>query len=233
MQSDQRLCCLLLWCYNTYTYYIQISKALANFCRWAGQFESYLLATPEDRFYQACMTVVAFWWMCSSQTYYHRVRYIKCNYAAAILHQIMWCLCLQVKRFQVCGVQPLGIHHRRKLLFSFSRIFQFFLRSRTNSYRSEDKESNYDDNTVSNFSCGLKSRWDFNWYIWWGRRQGLGKYPVNQNNSALLIKISLLCIFCWILAISVKWKQRLDQTFDLLFLLNTHIADNLGLELPI
>ena len=50
MQSDQHLCCSLLGQYNTYTCYIQTVKTLASLCTWAGRFESYLGANPEDRF---------------------------------------------------------------------------------------------------------------------------------------------------------------------------------------
>ena len=49
-QSDQRLCCSLLRYYNTYTWSIQNLKNLASLCSWAGQFESYLVENPEDRF---------------------------------------------------------------------------------------------------------------------------------------------------------------------------------------
>ena len=33
-----------------YTCYSQIFNALASHCSWAGQFESYLVANPEDKF---------------------------------------------------------------------------------------------------------------------------------------------------------------------------------------
>ena len=39
-QSDQHLCCSLLWQYDMYTCSIQCFKILANFCSWAGWFES-------------------------------------------------------------------------------------------------------------------------------------------------------------------------------------------------
>ena len=49
-QSDQHLYCLLLRQYNTSSFYIQIFKTLACLCSWAGQFESYLVTNPEERF---------------------------------------------------------------------------------------------------------------------------------------------------------------------------------------
>ena len=41
---------LLFATYNTSSCYIQNFKTLASLCLWAGQFESYLVANPEDRF---------------------------------------------------------------------------------------------------------------------------------------------------------------------------------------
>ena len=49
-QSDQHLCCSLPGWYNTYTCYSQNFKTLVSLCSWAGRFESYLVANPEDRF---------------------------------------------------------------------------------------------------------------------------------------------------------------------------------------
>ena len=49
-QSDQRLCYSLPRWYNTFSFYIQNFKPLASLCSWAGRFESYLVANPEDRF---------------------------------------------------------------------------------------------------------------------------------------------------------------------------------------
>ena len=49
-QPDQHLCCSLLRWYNTYTCQIQNLKTVAGLCSWAGQFESYLVGNPEDRF---------------------------------------------------------------------------------------------------------------------------------------------------------------------------------------
>ena len=49
-QSDQRLCCSLLWQYTTYTCHIQNFKTLASFCTWAGWFESYLVGNLKDSF---------------------------------------------------------------------------------------------------------------------------------------------------------------------------------------
>ena len=45
-QSDQHLYCSLPRQYGTYTCLIQNFKTLANLCRWAGRFESYLVANP-------------------------------------------------------------------------------------------------------------------------------------------------------------------------------------------
>ena len=50
MQSDQCLCYSLLRQYNTSSFYIGNFMPLASFCCWAGRFESYLVANPEDRF---------------------------------------------------------------------------------------------------------------------------------------------------------------------------------------
>ena len=50
VQSDQCLCCSLLGQYNTTTCYSQNFKTLANPISWAGRFESFLVANPEDRF---------------------------------------------------------------------------------------------------------------------------------------------------------------------------------------
>ena len=36
--------------YNIPSFYIRNFKTLASFCSWAGPFESYLVANPEDRF---------------------------------------------------------------------------------------------------------------------------------------------------------------------------------------
>ena len=49
-QSDQRLCCSLPEYYNTSSFYIRNFKPLPSFCGCAGQFVSYLVANPEDRF---------------------------------------------------------------------------------------------------------------------------------------------------------------------------------------
>ena len=49
-QSDQRLCYSLLRLYNICSFYMQNFKPLASLCSWAGRFESYLVAHPEDRF---------------------------------------------------------------------------------------------------------------------------------------------------------------------------------------
>ena len=49
-QSDQCLCCLLLRSCNSSSLYIQNFKPLPSFCGCAGQFESYLVANPKDRF---------------------------------------------------------------------------------------------------------------------------------------------------------------------------------------
>ena len=35
---------------NISSFYIQNSKPLASFCGWAGQFETYLIKNPENRF---------------------------------------------------------------------------------------------------------------------------------------------------------------------------------------
>ena len=37
-------------CLDTSSFYIQNFKPLASLCSWAGRFESYLVANPEDRF---------------------------------------------------------------------------------------------------------------------------------------------------------------------------------------
>ena len=49
-QSDQGFCYPLLRQDNTSSFYIQNFKPLASFCCCAGQFESYLVGNPEDRF---------------------------------------------------------------------------------------------------------------------------------------------------------------------------------------
>ena len=49
-QSDQRLFCSLPRYYNSSSFYIQNFKFLPSFCGCAGQFESTLVANPEDRF---------------------------------------------------------------------------------------------------------------------------------------------------------------------------------------
>ena len=49
-QSDQHLCCSLSGFNNTSTCYSQNFKTVASLCTWAGQFESYLVKSPEDRF---------------------------------------------------------------------------------------------------------------------------------------------------------------------------------------
>ena len=49
-QSDQHLCCSLPRKYNTSSFYIRNFKPLPSFCGWAGRFESYLVADPENRF---------------------------------------------------------------------------------------------------------------------------------------------------------------------------------------
>ena len=49
-QCDQRLCCSLPRSYTASSFYVRNFKTLASFWSWAGQFESYLVANPEDRF---------------------------------------------------------------------------------------------------------------------------------------------------------------------------------------
>ena len=44
------LCCSLSRRYNTSNFYIWNFKPLSGFCSWAGQFESTLVANPEDMF---------------------------------------------------------------------------------------------------------------------------------------------------------------------------------------
>ena len=56
--SDQRLCCLLLRWYNSYTCYIQSFKTLASFCSWPGWAESYLLANPWRYVFPWCCSYV-------------------------------------------------------------------------------------------------------------------------------------------------------------------------------
>ena len=49
-QSDQHLCCSLLWQYNISSFYIGNFNPLASFCSSADLFESYLVESPKDRF---------------------------------------------------------------------------------------------------------------------------------------------------------------------------------------
>ena len=49
-QSDQHLCCSLPRYYNTSSFFIRTFKPLPSSCGCAGQFESYLVANPKDRF---------------------------------------------------------------------------------------------------------------------------------------------------------------------------------------
>ena len=49
-QSDQHLCCLLPRQYNTSTCCSRNFKTVASLCSWAGRFDSYQVANPEDRF---------------------------------------------------------------------------------------------------------------------------------------------------------------------------------------
>ena len=58
MQSDQCLCCSLPRYYNTYTCKIQNSKTLASLCSWAGQFESYLVASSWRQVFSWCGSYV-------------------------------------------------------------------------------------------------------------------------------------------------------------------------------
>ena len=48
-QSDQRICYSLLRQYNTSSFYSRNFNTLASLISWAGRFESYLVANPEDR----------------------------------------------------------------------------------------------------------------------------------------------------------------------------------------
>ena len=56
-QSDQHLCRSLPRQYNISSFYIRNFKLLARFWSWAGRFESYLVANPEDRFSHAFIHV--------------------------------------------------------------------------------------------------------------------------------------------------------------------------------
>ena len=49
-QSDQRLCCSLPGLFSISTCYSRNFKTLASLCSWAGRFESYIVANPENRF---------------------------------------------------------------------------------------------------------------------------------------------------------------------------------------
>ena len=49
-KSDQYLCCSLPGEYNTSSCYSHNFKPVASFSCWPGQFESYLVGNPEDRF---------------------------------------------------------------------------------------------------------------------------------------------------------------------------------------
>ena len=48
-QSDQHLCCLLPRQYIISSFHIRNFKPLASFYNWAGWFEPYLVANPEDK----------------------------------------------------------------------------------------------------------------------------------------------------------------------------------------
>ena len=49
-QSDQCICCMLPGKYYTSSCYSRSFKTLGSLCSSAGQFESYLVENPEDRF---------------------------------------------------------------------------------------------------------------------------------------------------------------------------------------
>ena len=49
-QTDQHICCSLPRSYNIYRFYIGNFMPLARVCGCAGQFVSYLVENPEDRF---------------------------------------------------------------------------------------------------------------------------------------------------------------------------------------
>ena len=55
--------------YNTFSFYIRNFKTLACVCSWAGRFESYLVANPEDRFsHDEARIVTSAWGLIQSQS---------------------------------------------------------------------------------------------------------------------------------------------------------------------
>ena len=130
-QSDQHLCCSLLRQYNTWTYtcLIQNFKTLTSLWSWAGWFESYPVANPEDRFSRDVAYIIRLTFNrkftqteCCQQIYIYFYVYIwsygSCSiYLGHVMRKHVYALCEQQRRRSACA----SAQSDQRLCFSLPR----------------------------------------------------------------------------------------------------------------
>ena len=102
-QSDLGLCCSLSGYYSTSTCYSWNFKTLASIWSWAGQFESYLVGNPKNRFSR------------------DEAQMVFCQH-------ILWCHCQVIYNREVCfGKQKLSMEENKNIsykLMIYNSIFK-------------------------------------------------------------------------------------------------------------
>ena len=99
MQPDQRFCCSLPRYYNISSFYIRNFKPPSSFCSCAGQFVSYLVSNPEDRFSrdEAHMAAIG-----TNGRLGYQKKVSECNHCLCLLKQYMSRLMTKPTKWHVC-----------------------------------------------------------------------------------------------------------------------------------